>query len=83
MQRVDIIHITFLSSNLDIQLHAQIQKFCRGGGGGGGGGVNFLFSLMRGKRVQIPLEAGHHWPPVVFRWRADDGPKLNAVLVAL
>ena len=33
------------------------------------------FSSMSGGRIQIPIMA--------FRWRADDGPTLNAVLVAL
>ena len=35
-----------------------------------------LFSLMRGERIQIPQYAAFHW-------RADDGPTLNAGLVAL
>ena len=44
-----------------------------------------FFSLMRGGRIQIPLLAGHHCSASetpVKRW-ADDGPKLNAGLVAL
>ena len=40
---------------------------------------------MRGERVQIPLKAGHHRPAseTSFKWRADNGPTLNAGLVAL
>ena len=42
---------------------------------------------MRGGRIQIPPQAGHHPPasliPFAFRWRADDGPTLNASLIAL
>ena len=49
--------------------------------------TTFLFSLMRGDIIQIPLLAGHQWPasetPMAFRWRADDGPTLNDGLVAL
>ena len=40
----------------------------------------FFLSLMRVGRIQIPLLAGHQ---MAFRWRADDGTKLNARLVAL
>ena len=48
----------------------------------------FFFSLMRGGRIQIPLLAGHQRhasepPKMAFRWRADDGPPLNADLAAL
>ena len=50
----------------------------------------FFFSLMRGGRTQIPLLAGHQRPvsetPFKWRfadWRADDGPTMNAGLVAL
>ena len=49
----------------------------------------FFFSLMKGRRVQIPLLAGHHRPrqrnaiQMEFRWHADDGPTLNAGFVAL
>ena len=33
----------------------------------------------------MPLKMGHHRTAIsmVFRWRADDGPPLNAGLVAL
>ena len=31
--------------------------------------------------IQIPLKAGRHLPR--FRWRADDGPRLNSGLVAV
>ena len=42
---------------------------------------------MRGGRIQIPLEAGHHWSSskhhlMALGWHADDGPTLNAGLVA-
>ena len=42
----------------------------------------FLLLLMRGKRIQIALKAGHHRPAsethlMAFRWGADDGPTLN------
>ena len=46
----------------------------------------FVFSLMRGGRIKIPQLVGHHFPfsetpfKMVFRWRADDGPTLNAGL---
>ena len=40
----------------------------------------FFFSLMRGRRNQIPLLAGHSQPASE---RADDGPTLNAGMVAL
>ena len=48
----------------------------------------FFFSLMRGGRIQISLLVGHQWPAseTPFKWRftggADDGPTLNAGLVA-
>ena len=47
-----------------------------------------FLSLMRG-RIQIAPLAGHHRPAsetaicMASRWRADDGPTLNAGLVAL
>ena len=50
------------------------------------GGSTFL---IRGKRIQIALKAGHHrlasetplkwrFALMAFRWRVDDGPTLNA-----
>ena len=36
----------------------------------------FFCCFFREERFHIPLEAGHH------RWHADDGPTLNAGLVA-
>ena len=47
--------------------------------------TTFFFSLMRGGRVQIPLIAGNQRNAILmaFRWRADDGPTVNAGLVAL
>ena len=37
--------------------------------------------------IEIPLKAGHRRraseTPMSFRWRADDGPRLNAGLLAL
>ena len=41
-----------------------------------------------GERIQMPLKMGHHRPAsethlMAFRWRADNGPKLNDGLVAL
>ena len=50
---------------------------------------NVFFSLIRGGRIKIPLLVGHQWPAseTPFKWRftggADDGPTLNAGLVAL
>ena len=38
--------------------------------------VFFFFFFFRGERIQISLK-------MAFRWRADDGPMLNAGLVAL
>ena len=34
---------------------------------------------MRGKRIQIPLKMGHHWPPRVtpFKWRFAGGPMMT------
>ena len=49
----------------------------------------FFFLLMSGGRIKIPLLAGHYRlaseTPLKWRflWRADDGPTLNAGLVAL
>ena len=48
----------------------------------------FFVSLIRGERTNIPLKVGHYRPasetPFKRRgWRADDGPTLNAGLVAL
>ena len=47
----------------------------------------FFFKLMRDGRIKTPLYAGHHRPASETplngdRWRADDGPTLNAGLVA-
>ena len=60
---------------LPMSTHAQIQKvlsegvqLCNSD--------NAFFFLFRGERIQIPLK-------MAFRWRADDGPTLNAGLVAL
>ena len=44
---------------------------------------------MREERIQTPLKAGHNRPAsatpfkLVFRWWANDGPRLNADLVAM
>ena len=62
-----------------IQAHARIQK---------------VFSeevqiVLVDEWIQMPLKPGHHRPAskkaiqMAFRWRADDGPTLNAGLVAL
>ena len=58
--------------------HKQIQKVSSEG-------VQLIFSLMRGRKIQIPLLAGHQRPAseTPFRWRADDGPTLNAGLVVI
>ena len=67
-------------------MHAWIQKVLSGGP------IFFFFfffftffSLMRGERIEIELKAGQDRPSseMVFRWQADDGPILNAGLVAL
>ena len=36
----------------------------------------FVFSLMRGGRIQIPLLTGHQWPAseTPFKWRFAGGP---------
>ena len=62
------------------------RKFCQWGhnsdsdfvvdevGGGGGGRL----------RIPLKLSAGHHRSTSeMFRWQADSGPKMNAILVAL
>ena len=45
----------------------------------------FFFFLIRGKRIQVAHKASHPWPAseMAFRWRADDGPTLNAGLAAM
>ena len=45
----------------------------------------FLFWYLLHAGIQIPLKAGHHLPDILmaFPWCADDGPTLNAGLVAL
>ena len=43
--------------------------------------VSTFFYLIRGGRIKIPLQAGHH--QMAFRWRADDDPTLNAGLEVL
>ena len=40
-----------------------------------------VFYLIRGGRIKIPLQAGHH--QMAFRWRADDDQTLNAGLEVL
>ena len=36
------------------------------------------------KRAQMPLKGDHHWPTSEMScWWADDGPTLNAAMVAL
>ena len=48
------------------------RKFCQRG-------VNFFFLfLIRGKRIQIALKAGHHGPAseTPFKWRFAGGPML-------
>ena len=43
-----------------------------------------FFSLMTGGRIKIPQSAGHHRPASETSFKsADDGPTLNASLVAL
>ena len=59
-----------------MKTHARIQKVLSEG-------IHQLdnfFSMMRGGMIQMPLLAGHQ---MAFRWRADNGPILNAGLVAL
>ena len=47
----------------------------------------FIHFFMRGEWIQNALKEGYHRPAsetsFTFRWRADDGPTLNACLVAL
>ena len=42
-----------------------------------------LFVFLVDEVIQIPIKVGHHWPAIemAFRWRANDGPTLNAGLV--
>ena len=42
--------------------------------------ITFFFVF---KRIQLPLLMGYHRPASQNSWRADDGPTLNAGLVAL
>ena len=51
----------------------------------GGPTLAIFFYLMKGERFQIALKTGHHrhTREMAFRWLADDGPTLNAGLVAL
>ena len=69
---------------------ADPERFIRGGSNL----ISFFFFfffcilLMSGGRIKIPLLAGLVGPPekaieMAFLWRADDGPTLNAGLVAL
>ena len=46
---------------------------------------NFLFDEGREHPNTVTLKAGQQWPASItlFRWRANDGPSLNAGLVAL
>ena len=62
-----------------------------GGGGGGGGGTDFSFKLMRvetredpNTTISGPSSARQRYAIyMAFRWRADDGPTLKTVFVAL
>ena len=73
------VHIVFYN------MHGS-RKFCQRGSNFDN---FFFFSLMRGGRIQIPLLAGHQRSAskTPFKWRftsgPDDGPTLNARLVAL
>ena len=42
-----------------------------------------FFKLMRGERIKILQKAGHNRPASEMPFEADDGPTLNAGLVAL
>ena len=44
---------------------------------------NIFGEGREGERIQIALKVDQHRPVMAFRWRADDGPTLNAGLVAL
>ena len=56
------------------------RKVCQRGGGGGGLGATFdIFFLMKGDDPNTTKSK----PSSAFRWQADDGPTLNAGLVAL
>ena len=65
--------------------HARIQKVCQWEPNSDN--VFFYSFFMRGEWIQKALKEGYHRPasetPFTFRWRADDGPTLNACLVAL
>ena len=60
---------------------ADPESFVRGGPTLTAFFFSFFFSLMRGGRTQIPLLAGHQRR--FADWRVDDGPTMNAGLVAL
>ena len=57
------------------------RKFCQKGSNSD----NVFFFLMRGERIQIGIKEGNHRPPAKrhYPWWADEGPTLNAGLVAL
>ena len=65
--------------------HARIQKVCQWEPNSNN--EFFLLFFMRGEWIQKALKEGYHRPasetPFTFRWQADDGPTLNACLVAL
>ena len=74
---------------LILQFYARIQTVS-GRGGGGGGNFNFSFKLARVETREGPntTKSGPSSARqrsaiyMAFRWRADDGPTLRAVLVA-
>ena len=77
---------------LILQFYARIQTVSVGGGGGGGGAtLTFLLKLARvetredpNTTISGPSSARQRSAVyMAFRWRADDGPTLKAVLVAL
>ena len=68
---------------LPMSTNARIQKVLSEGANSAT--LTTFFFFFRGERIQISLKAGHHRPgsKMALHWHADDGPTLNAGLVAL
>ena len=58
--------------------HARIQEVLSEGFNFDGFFSLFVFSLMRGGRIQIPLLTAHQWPAseTPFKWRFAGGPMM-------
>ena len=66
--------------NVDVTAHARIQKVLSEGSNTD----VFFFSWWDGEMIEMPLKGGPSSARgrMAFRWRADNGPPLNAGLVA-